>query len=741
MRGRSLPYGDGITYWPVVEVVKQLAAEPSDPVAAAAISSLLGESGVGTSGDEIAWAFRKLLEQQAPLVVVLDDIQWGDETFLDLVESTALLSAGVPLLLLCMARPELVERRPGWPGTLRLEPLAPVDADKLIGDAVSAELRERIAQAAAGNPLFISEMLAMAAGNEEVDVPPTLKALLATRLDQLDEAERARARARVDRGRDLPSRRRAGARPRGDAGHDRGSPHSCASSSSAPTGAARRRGRLPLPPSADPRCRLRRAPEGGPRRPARALRRLAGGARRRARRAGRDPRLPPRAGLPLPRRARDARGRRAGRGGAAAPDRRRPPGAASGRTTAPPSACSSAPPRSCPPAEIDVALETELVDALFWAGKGGEALRRADALAERASAAGDRVGELCGRIQEALSASTSSRRARPSSWPRSSSRRCRCSRPPATTWPCTSPTSRSGRSRTRAGSMDAALEAYERAVAHARRAGLPTPSSLAGRAAGRFYGTTPVSELLAWLDEQEARERRGTTSSVRTGPRRWRCSVASTRRARSSPKRVRSWPSAAAESCSRTITRHRVRRRRALGRRSRRRRRVRSRRVQAARRAGGASVASTAAGKLAQALYALDRLEEADAWAGRAAELGASDDAITQMLWRQVRAKVLARRGEHAEAERLAREAVAIGDETDMLDAQGDAYADLAEVLAARREARRGGRRARAGARALRAQGQPRLGAARADATRRAPGRSAAMSVPSYPCAVQSSPS
>ncbi len=190
VRGRCLPYGDGITYWPVVEVVKQLEALPSDPFAAAAIRSLLGESDVATSGDEIAWAFRKLLDEQAPLVVVFDDIQWGDETFLDLVESTALLSTGAPLLLLCMARPELVERRPGWPGTLRLEPLPPEQADALIGDAVSGELRGRIAHAAGGNPLFISEMLAMAAGNGEVEVPPTLKALLAARLDQLDEAER-----------------------------------------------------------------------------------------------------------------------------------------------------------------------------------------------------------------------------------------------------------------------------------------------------------------------------------------------------------------------------------------------------------------------------------------------------------------------------------------------------------------------------------------------------------------------
>jgi class 3 adenylate cyclase/tetratricopeptide (TPR) repeat protein len=190
VRGRCLPYGEGITYWPVVEVVKQIAVLPADPAAAAAIRSVLGESEVGTSGDEIAWAFRKLLEEQAPLVVVFDDIQWGEETFLDLVESTALLSSGAPLLLLCMARPELVERRPGWPGTLRLEPLPAEQADALIGDAVSDELRERIARAAGGNPLFISEMLAMAAEDGDVDVPPTLKALLAARLDQLDEAER-----------------------------------------------------------------------------------------------------------------------------------------------------------------------------------------------------------------------------------------------------------------------------------------------------------------------------------------------------------------------------------------------------------------------------------------------------------------------------------------------------------------------------------------------------------------------
>jgi class 3 adenylate cyclase len=190
VRGRCLPYGEGITYWPVVEVVKQIAALPSDPAASAALRSLLGETEQATRADQIAWAFRKLVEEQAPLVVCLDDIQWGEETFLDLVEATALLTAGAPILLLCMARPELLERRPGWPGVMRLEPLTADEADSLIRNEVSDDLRVRIARAAGGNPLFISEMLAMAHERADVEVPPTLRALLTARLDQLDEPER-----------------------------------------------------------------------------------------------------------------------------------------------------------------------------------------------------------------------------------------------------------------------------------------------------------------------------------------------------------------------------------------------------------------------------------------------------------------------------------------------------------------------------------------------------------------------
>ena len=191
VRGRCLPYGAGITYWPVVEVLKQLDATPSDPAAAAAIRSLLGESEAGTSAEEIAWAFRKLLEEQAPLVLVFDDIQWGEQTFLDLVEHVVLLSSRAPLLVVCIARPELLESRPSWPVTVRLEPLGSEEAASLIGTAVAEELRAKIAVAAGGNPLFIAEMLAMAGEvGAGVEVPPSLRSLLAARLDQLDAGER-----------------------------------------------------------------------------------------------------------------------------------------------------------------------------------------------------------------------------------------------------------------------------------------------------------------------------------------------------------------------------------------------------------------------------------------------------------------------------------------------------------------------------------------------------------------------
>src|SRR4051794_20806150 len=191
VRGRCLPYGDGITYWPVVEGVKQLGARPTDPAAARALASLLDETVGVSSAEEIAWGFRKLLEQQAPLVCVFDDLQWGEGTFLDLIEHVALLSAGAPVLLLCTARPELLDRRPAWPVALRLEPLEAEAVERLVPETLPDDLRGRITHAAGGNPLFVVEMVAMAhAGHGDVAVPPTLQALLTARLDQLDGPER-----------------------------------------------------------------------------------------------------------------------------------------------------------------------------------------------------------------------------------------------------------------------------------------------------------------------------------------------------------------------------------------------------------------------------------------------------------------------------------------------------------------------------------------------------------------------
>ena len=191
VRGRCLSYGEGITYFPVVEVIRQLDREPSDPAVRAALASLLGESDAPTSSGEIAWAFRKVLEEAAPLIVLFDDVQWGEETFLDLIEHVRQFSSGVPLLLLCLGRSELVERRPQWPVTLRLGPLSGIEAEALLPNTMAAPLRERIVHASGGNPLFVTEMVAMSAGGgNEVVVPATLKALLAARLDRLEGADR-----------------------------------------------------------------------------------------------------------------------------------------------------------------------------------------------------------------------------------------------------------------------------------------------------------------------------------------------------------------------------------------------------------------------------------------------------------------------------------------------------------------------------------------------------------------------
>jgi class 3 adenylate cyclase/tetratricopeptide (TPR) repeat protein len=207
VRGRCLSYGEGITYWPVVEVLKQLPPPSGldlSPPALAALEGLLGDGEIVTSTEDIAWAFRKLLEAAAadrPVVCVLDDLHWGAPTLLDLVEHVADLSRDAPILLLCMARPSLLDVRPGWGGgklnatNALLEPLAAEETGRLIDSLADfgSELRDSIRAAAEGNPLFVEEMVALAREREngDVTVPPTIQALLAARLDELEPAERS----------------------------------------------------------------------------------------------------------------------------------------------------------------------------------------------------------------------------------------------------------------------------------------------------------------------------------------------------------------------------------------------------------------------------------------------------------------------------------------------------------------------------------------------------------------------
>ena len=210
--GRCLPYGEGITYWPLQEIAAQvgdlraaLAKADDAELASIRLEAALGVTGTPVSPEEIAWGVRRLLEAIAntePLVAVFDDIHWAEPAFLDLIEYVASFAQGAPLLILCTARPDLFELRPTWtaprPNALlvTLDALSEADSEKLaarLGD-LDDETRERIVQAAEGNPLFVEQLVAMQAeGDGELEVPPTLQALLAARIDRLAVEERAAA--------------------------------------------------------------------------------------------------------------------------------------------------------------------------------------------------------------------------------------------------------------------------------------------------------------------------------------------------------------------------------------------------------------------------------------------------------------------------------------------------------------------------------------------------------------------
>ena len=222
--GRCLPYGSGIAYWPVAEIARRLAGAateralastvgggaPSDEseLVAARVARAAGFAPGGVTVEESRWAVRKLLEavaRQGPLVVVFEDIHWAEPTLLDLLEHIATLAAGAPLLLLCLARPELLEKRPSWTGVggersvvMPLEPLDPGDALRLLeqierGANLAAEERSQLLATAEGNPFFLQQMVAMRTEAREYAgrIPPTIQAVLTARIDALTPGERA----------------------------------------------------------------------------------------------------------------------------------------------------------------------------------------------------------------------------------------------------------------------------------------------------------------------------------------------------------------------------------------------------------------------------------------------------------------------------------------------------------------------------------------------------------------------
>jgi len=214
--GRCLSYGEGITYRPLAEIVRSLGGgeprecvhellqgvEQGDVVA----ERVLGAIGLAEPGgrEETFWAVRRLLEASArerPLVAVFEDVHWAESTLLDLLEYVAGFSSGAPMLLLCLARPELLESRPGWVApqqgrsVLEVEPLPDPNAEELVAvlctDRLDQQAQARIVETAEGNPLFLEQLVAVQTAGEPTTLPPTVQAVLAARIDRLESGERA----------------------------------------------------------------------------------------------------------------------------------------------------------------------------------------------------------------------------------------------------------------------------------------------------------------------------------------------------------------------------------------------------------------------------------------------------------------------------------------------------------------------------------------------------------------------
>jgi len=213
--GRCVSYGEGATYLPIAEAVRQawpsaagvealLEREADGKQVARRVAELTGLAEGPAAPNEAFWAVRRFVEtlaRERPLVLVLDDIHWAEPTLLDLVEYLGEW-AEARVLVLCAARGELLEARPAWGGptstgfVVELGPLdAPEVAELLAGLSAEPDVAGRIVEQAEGNPLFAEQLLVLTAEAPELDeTPRTIEALLASRLDRLGPQELATLR-------------------------------------------------------------------------------------------------------------------------------------------------------------------------------------------------------------------------------------------------------------------------------------------------------------------------------------------------------------------------------------------------------------------------------------------------------------------------------------------------------------------------------------------------------------------
>ncbi len=220
LKGHCLSYGEGITYWPLRDIVREAAgeltveqierllegAEDADLIAARVAGAIGIGDGAGAA-DETLWAVRRFFEhisRDRPVIVGFDDLQWAEPTFLDLIEYLVGWSRDAPILVVCLARPDLLEKHPTWltvrpnATSITLEPLSEQEAESLLevlsaGADLSTDVLARITETSEGNPLFVEQMLAMMTKDEAPagEMPPNIHALLAARLDRLEPEERA----------------------------------------------------------------------------------------------------------------------------------------------------------------------------------------------------------------------------------------------------------------------------------------------------------------------------------------------------------------------------------------------------------------------------------------------------------------------------------------------------------------------------------------------------------------------